>query len=129
MTKENDNKTMTNEHNFKVGDKVRVKSTDIEDIIIDMCNDNVFLKDNGYWSTNVLELVESQDRRTAFLTRLQSLLKEHNATIQAYMSGVDTTGLCIYFADENVAEADYKQNDTICEITADNIMDFDKEKL
>ena len=74
-----------------------------------------------------LEVVEPLDRRMAFLTRLQSLLKEYNATIQAYMSDVDTTRLCIYFADEDVAEADYKQNDTICEITADNIMDFDKE--
>ena len=94
----------------------------------DMCGCDLAVQCTAYSiSGEDLELVEPYDRRTAFLTRLQSLLKEHNATIQAYMSGVDTAGLCIYFADENVEEADYKQNDTICEITADNIMDFDKE--
>ena len=129
MTKEKND--MANEYNFKVGDRVRLK------------RDNTFIGtiiDVGFNSVNIVwdcepdeiyqqryENIEHIDRRTAFLTRLQSLLKEHNATIQAYMSDVDTAGLCIYFADENVEEADYKQNDTICEITADNIMDFDKE--
>ena len=119
---------MTNEHNFKVGDRVRLKGTDIEGTLKSIgtyyCH---FVSSDGYITSVALGNIEPYDRRTAFLTRLQSLLKEHNATIQAYMSGVDTTGLCIYFADENVEEVDYKQNDTICEIDADNIMDFDKE--
>lgn len=74
-----------------------------------------------------LELVEPLDRKPAFLTELRELLKSHNATIQSYMSGVDAVGLCIYFGDENIEEVDYQHNDTICEIDADNIMDFDKE--
>ena len=129
MTKEKND--MANEHNFKVGDRVRLKGDDAfvgtivdvglysADIVWDCEPREIYLQ--------AFDCIEHADRRTAFLTRLQSLLKEHNATIQAYMSGVDTTGLCIYFADENVAEADYKQNDTICEITVDNIMDFEKE--
>ena len=122
---------MTNEHNFKVGDKVRLKGDNsfigtivdvglyCADIKWDCEPDEIYLQS--------FDNIEHIDRRAAFLTRLQSLLKEHNATIQAYMSGVDTTGLCVYFADENTEEADYKQNDTICEVNSDNIMDFDKE--
>ena len=128
---------MTNKHNFKVGDKVRIKDLPLvnPDYVGRICEiasvsagAYITFKDcDSKWHPHVLELVEPYDRKTDFLQRLQLLLREYDATIQAYMSGVDTTGLCIYFADENVAEADYKQNDTICEITADNIMDFDKE--
>ena len=118
------------QHNFKVGDKVYMTyDPTISAIVTDVCDEgkyDYYVKEDGSGYTAGCHEYELLDAKTAFLTRLQSLLKEHNATIQAYMSGVDTMGLCIYFADENVAEADYKQNDTICEITADSIMDFDK---
>ena len=135
MTKEKND--MTNEHNFKVGDKVRIKDSPLvsPDYVGRICEiasvtagAHITFKDcDSIWNPDVLELVEPYDRRTAFLTRLQSLLREFDATIQAYMSVVDTAGLCIYFADKDVAEADYDQNNIICEITADNIMDFNKE--
>ncbi|MDE7345313.1 MAG: hypothetical protein K2N48_01070 [Muribaculaceae bacterium] len=129
MTKEKND--MTNEHNFKVGDRVAAEDAEYSGIVtaVDDMGCKVrfadgeelfFLKDILHHSD-----LPDYDRRTAFLTRLQSLLKEHNATIQAYRSGVDTVGLCISFGDKH--DIDYQQNDTICDVDADNIMDFDKD--
>ena len=132
MTRQNNNE-MTNGHNFKVGDRVAADDAEYSGIIIAVCDLGCKVRfadgEELFFLNDILHHSDlpDYDRRTAFLTRLQSLLKEHIATIQAYMSGVDTVGLCVYFGDENIEEVDYQYNDTICEISADNIMDFDKE--
>ncbi|MBD5173815.1 MAG: hypothetical protein HDT08_04170 [Bacteroidales bacterium] len=120
MTKEKND--MTNEHNFKAGDKVRVKCTDIEDIVIDVCNGNAFLKKGGYWNVKTLELVESLDRRTAFLTRLQSLMREFDAEIIFHCDYKQETLATSII----IGESEIRRNE-VYGVTADNIMDFDKE--
>lgn len=112
---------MTNQQNFKKGDRVRVKCTDIEDVIIDVLDNNAFLNNNGYWSVNVIELVEPTDRRTVFLRKLGALLKEFDAAIEPEYSSYSEVGIVsIIVGSECIVES----YDTI---TADNIMDFDKE--
>lgn len=134
---------MTNEHNFKVGDRVRFVGD------YDHYVERILEKDEEYAVTYVdsagncdlsvpctaysvsgedLELGEPYDRRTAFLTRLQSLLKEFDARIY----DEDCYRLYIDF-DIHIDKKgclDYQRivySDTSGEITADNIMDFDKE--
>lgn len=68
-----------------------------------------------------VEPIQPLDRRTAFLTRLQSLLREFDAAIEPEYSSYSEVGIVsIIVGSECVVES----YDTI---TADNIMDFDKE--
>ena len=123
MTKEKID--MTNEHNFKVGDYARIK-----------CNGRICrvdIADEGTGLVGVIEYpkyantysvadIESLDRRTAFLTRLQSLLREFDAEIIFhcdYKQEMLATSII-------VGESELRQNE-IYGVTADNIMDFDKE--
>lgn len=112
---------------FKIGDKVRVKSTDIEDIVIDVCNGNVFLKESGYWNMKTLELVEQLDRKTAFLTELQALLRKYDATIYGGLSETHNDDVIfVSVGDDDIA---YRNGygEEYANITADNIMEFGKE--
>lgn len=72
-----------------------------------------------------LEVVEPLDRRSAFLTCLQSLLKEFDAHIEP--CGCEIEGLSFVLKDNE--EIYYKMDDfsPMRNLTADNIMDFDKE--
>ncbi|WP_287136179.1 hypothetical protein, partial [Clavibacter sp.] len=72
-----------------------------------------------------VEPIQPLDRRTAFLTRLQSLLREFDAHIEP--CGCEIEGLSIVLKDNE--EIYYKMDDfsPMRNITADNIMDFDKE--
>lgn len=129
---------MTNEHNFKVGDRVAAedaKYSGIVTVVDDMeCKvrfadgeELFFLKDILHHSD-----LPDYDRRTAFLTRLQSLLREVDAEILVRGACDLHIDLCngntfdrIKFPLKNDGY------DTSCEdylnINADNITDFDKE--
>ena len=132
---------MTNEHNFKVGDKVVTKqyydidvngySTTIpigeEGVIEDVDDDELYVSFSGYGvfltlPASDVEPIQPFDRKTAFLRELQALLRKYDARIhdhdyyRLYIDlGIheDINPLdCIVFTDI---------------VTADNIMDFDKE--
>ena len=127
MTKEKND--MTNEYNFKVGDRVRLKGdyafvgtiVDVglysADIIWDCEPNEIYLQ--------AFDCIEHIDRRTAFLTRLQSLLREFDAHIEP--CGCEIEGLSIVLKDNE--EVYYKMDDfsPMRNLTADNIMDFDKD--
>ena len=123
MTKEKND--MTNEHNFKVGDRVRLKGNDAfvgtivdiglysADILWDCDPDEIYLQ--------AFDCIEHIDRRSAFLTRLQSLLREFDAEIGD--SGIRfLKGMEITFGTDT-PRIRYNH----CTINADNIMDFDME--
>ncbi|MBD5367290.1 MAG: hypothetical protein HDR82_09905 [Bacteroides sp.] len=129
MTKEKND--MTNEHNFKVGDRVRLKGdyafvgtiVDVglysADIIWDCEPNEIYLQ--------AFDCIEHIDRRTAFLTRLQSLLREFEATLVAHKTDMPVS---VYFKDNEAPSASIgKEINKGCGVvvTADNIMDFDKE--
>ena len=124
MTKEKND--MTNEHNFKVGDRVRLKGNDAfvgtivdiglysADILWDCDPDEIYLQ--------AFDCIEHIDRRTAFLTRLQSLLREFGAEIE--INSYYETAACLSLWLNK--ECAFKNKEARM-ITADNIMDFDKE--
>lgn len=141
---------MTNEQNFKKGDRVRyigkhrchvetdidpketytVKNVKDDEVIIDVPSEGVMcVKD--------LELVESCDRRTSFLRELQSLLCKYDANI-SYDTQCEKFE--IYFCDGfKIVDRIYypleypdfyeDEDDYIgyLNLDANNIMDFDKD--
>ena len=128
---------MTNEHNFKVGDKVRnthngelgriTSATNDTDGDVDGCD---VLFDDGieeWMSVYEIELVEDTpcDRKTAFLRELQALLRKHDAHMEP--CGCEIEGLSIMLKDNE--EIYYKMDDfsPMRNLTADNIMDFNKD--
>lgn len=147
---------MTNEQNFKVGDKVRTKRSHTiilcgyegiiaigdEGIVRDMAEDtlDVYFPEHGVILTSKfsdVELVTPLDRRTAFLRELQALLRKYDAEI-SYDTQCEKFE--IYFCDgfkivDNIFYplqypefVDY-EDDYIgyLNLDADNIMDFVKE--
>ena len=118
---------MTNEHNFKVGDRVYVAyDPTISAIVTDVCHEakyDYYVKENGSEFTTGCHEYELLDAKTAFLTRLQSLLREFEARINDH----DGYKLYIDFGIHGEGSERIVYSDTEGEITADNIMDFDKE--
>ena len=143
MTKEKND--MTNEHNFNVGDKVATMKP--YDIVINCIATTIPIGKEG-----VIEKVDGEELlvyfpaydcalalmanevgpikpvdycKPAFLTRLQSLLREFDAHIEP--CGCEIEGLSIVLKDNE--EVYYKMDDysPMRNLTADNIMDFDKE--
>lgn len=127
---------MTNKHNFKKGDRVKIEIPgicDIGEIIGENAigGYNVKCGENYHYGVSEAYLEPtSLDRRTAFLTRLQSLLKEFDARISADAEGsycgddIKSVSVIINVGDECM---EYDMTDCDAVITADNIMDFDKE--
>ena len=135
---------MTTEHNFKVGDKVAVKrsytliANGYENIIpmgevgiVENVDGEELLVDfPGYFCALTLNIADVEpiqplDRRTAFLTELQALLRKYDAHIEP--CGDEIEGLSIVLKDNE--EVYYKMGEfsPMRNLTADNIMDFDKE--
>ena len=69
-----------------------------------------------------LEVVEPLDHRTAFLTRLQSLLREFDAEIIFHCDNKQET-----IATSIIVGKSESRRNEVYGVTADNIMDFDKE--
>lgn len=75
-----------------------------------------------------LELVEPLDRKTAFLRELQALMRKYDAEICGGLSDISEEDVVFILVD-NKDKVKYLNgtSDTYAHITADNIMDFDKE--
>ena len=133
---------MTNEHNIKVGDRVAVKRsytliangyenvvpTGEVGIVENVDGEELLVECPAYYCALALmasdvEPIQPLGRRTAFLTRLQSLLREFDARINDH----DGYKLYIDFGIHGEGSERIVYSDTEGEITADNIMDFDKE--
>lgn len=140
---------MSEQKKFKVGDRVRFTRKDCHWIETSIHNgdEGVVIGDgSGYFpnsvdvnfsgvsdeiSVNDLELVESYDPTTDFLTRLQSLLREFDAEIRfveddyspaiIFMGHKDETTRFGKFVDGVVLYSNHG-----C-ISADSVMDYDKE--
>lgn len=119
---------MTNEYNFKVGDRVQVRPDYTIGEIIEISGDPTNLRycvkfDTGICASyykNEIKLVDDKpyDRRTAFLTELQALLRKYDARIEPYFSVcADIPSIDLYFGNDCVESWDRP-------VTADNIMDF-----
>lgn len=139
---------------FNVGDRVRVKNPDWERHF-DCGNDigaltnediGVVKGEASYWnglievsfldgfvcldfSEDELELVASSDPKTAFLTELKELLEKYDVEIIAHIGEDNTTNKdkpLIYIQIRGEV-LNYERGCDYCDITANNIMDYDKE--
>lgn len=110
---------------FKVGDKVMFKGNGESHVIIGI-NDEGLYRVSGSCGCFGAQYLEHYDRKTAFLTELQELLRKYDARI--YDGDLYAIHIEIGYHDTKSEQADYlfyqSGND---EINADNIMDFDKE--
>ena len=113
---------MVNEHNLKEGDRVTLAGDTNAIGTIRYVGKKTCIVDFGMGDSAVgYKDIEPLDHRTAFLTRLQLLLREFDAAIDQEYSSYSEVGIVsIIIGSECVVES----YDTI---TADNIMDFDKE--
>ena len=95
----------------------------------DMCGCDLAVQCTAYSvSGEDLELVEPYDRRTAFLTRLQSLLREFDAKICGGLSDISEKDVVfILIGGNDRVKYLNGSSDTYAHINADNIMDFNKE--
>lgn len=72
--------------------------------------------------------VEDSEIKAAFLTRLQELLATFDASIEAAGEGKDSATIDIYFNDKQlIYSEDWNDNEFICKITAENIVNYDKD--
>lgn len=125
---------MSNEQDFKVGDKVLIPPYYTIGKIIAICGSPADLHycvkfDTGicaYYYKDELKLVDENpyDRRTAFLTELQALLHKYDAEIEVEQTGYDSMPNIVLYTDGGKDSAYYS---TRVGLTADNIMEFDKE--
>ena len=115
---------MTNEYNFKVGDRAYINNNGICTI--------VGIDDKKWFPVEIERADGSRSRfgrdsledvKTAFLTRLGALLKEFDARIYDH----DDYRLYIDLVIHGDMSERIVYSDTEGEIDADNIMDFDKE--
>ncbi|MBD5178117.1 MAG: hypothetical protein HDT00_00250 [Bacteroidales bacterium] len=127
---------MSKECEFKVGDSIKNCQAGLHGIVVGFVgNRHVQIKAPEAdiyttWDIADCEIVKAYDRRMAFLTRLQSLLREFDAF---FMFGLDNNGrpsIGIKTGDKFIiarADKDEKGDYEDIWITANNIMDFDKE--
>lgn len=72
--------------------------------------------------------VEDSEIKAAFLTRLQELLATFDASIEAAGEGTDSATIDIWFNDKQlIYSEDWNDNEHICKITAENIVNYDKD--
>ena len=126
MTQQNNNTTMTTRHNFKRGDRVMLKGDDTflgtiidvgfksASIVWDCEPDEIYLQ--------AYERIEHIDRRTAFLTRLQLLLREFDAEIVFHCNHKQET-----LATSIIVGKSESCRNEVYGVNSTNIMDFDKE--
>ena len=127
---------MSKECEFKVGDSIKNCQAGLLGIVVGFVgNRHVQIKAPEAdiyttWDIADCEIVKAYDRRMAFLTRLQSLLREFDASISADAEGSycgdDIKSVSVII---NVGDECFEYDVTDCDvvINADNIMDFDKE--
>lgn len=134
---------MTKEYNFKVGDYVRVKDSSRTGNIVDInvcmdwqeCKHIIYTIRGSYPDREPfifcefeynLESTEIGESKTAFITRLQSLLSQYGASFVAHKTDIPVS---VYFNNNeapfiSIGEEINKGCGVV--VTADNIMDFDK---
>ena len=126
MTKEKND--MTNEYSFKVGDRVTLAGDTNAVGTIRYVGKETCIVDFGMGDSTVgYKDIQPLDRRTAFLTRLQSLLREFDASFIAHKTDMPVS---VYFKGNVTPAASIgKEINKGCGVVvkAGYIMDFDKE--
>lgn len=116
---------------FEIGDRAIYKPDNYVGTINGIDRDTdvySILYDDGeerYVHENDLEFVNP---KAVFLTRLQELLATFDASIEAAGEGTDSATIDIYINDKQlIYSEDWNDNEFICKITAENIVNYDKD--
>lgn len=117
---------------FEIGDRVIYKPQNYVGTICGLCQcSNIYTilcDDDGNRYSVIEEDIEFANPRAAFLTRLQELLATFDASIEAAGEGTDSATIDIYFNDKQlIYSEDWNDNEFICKITAENIVNYDKD--
>lgn len=116
------------EKKFNVGDRVRLKSNgSIVDVVIAKDGWIGYDENRRIAGSCPMEEVEPISPKTAFLTRLQSLLREFDAEIEYHIGSDDKSDYSEYPAITIGRERLTYDNCDGASLTSDNIMDYDKE--
>lgn len=120
------------ESKFKVGDRVRLK-TNGNIVRVDLIKDGwiAYIEDRRITGTCRMEEAEPIDSKTAFLSELKGLLAKYDAVINVSWNDYFDTAeapridMAVQFKGSNRG---ISFDDVLgCSITADSIMDYDKE--
>ena len=108
---------------FKAGDRVRLKGNGaIVTVVIAKDGWIAYDENRRIGGACPMEEAEPIDSKTAFLSELKGLLEKYGAEIELLSYDLDTTQLGIT---SNDFEVEYPID--VQQITAKNIMDYDKE--
>lgn len=119
---------MTN-NEFKIGDRVASEDAKYSGIVTAVCDMGCKVRfadgEELYFQKDILHHSDlpDYDRKTAFLTELQALLRKYDACIYDY----EQYKLCIDIGDEDISWTWGNKPYSQSFLTADNIMDFNKE--
>lgn len=115
---------------FEIGDRVRYNELEAVVVGFDAESKRYSIQyeddDDKYCVKE--DWIEFANPRTAFLTRLQELLATFDARIEAAGEGTDSATIDICFNDNQlIYSEDWNDNEHICKITAENIVNYDKD--
>lgn len=113
---------------FEIGDRVRYNELEAVVVGIDAESKRYSIQyeddDDKYCVKE--DWIEFANPRATFLTRLQELLATFDASIEAAGEGTDSATIDIYFNDKQlIYSEDWNDNEFICKITAENIVNYD----
>ena len=116
---------------FEIGDRVRYN--ELEGVIVGIDAESkrysIQYEDDDDKYCVKEDWIEFANPRAAFLTRLQELLATFDASIEAAGEGTDSATIDIYFNDKQlIYSEDWNDNEFICKITAENIVNYDKDR-
>lgn len=113
---------------FKAGDRVRSKFYGIVGSVIDVDTDGYIIEPDHVEEMWIAEEdAEAYDRKTDFLTRLSELMREFDAEIEYHIGSDEKSDYSEYYAITIGRERLTYDNCEGASLTADNIMDYDKE--
>lgn len=122
------------EKKFNVGDKVTYRPDDMQGEITAVHSRGLYgvkyPDDDDSFTVNEADL-EFADPKTAFMTRLQSLLREFDAEIRFLESDTSPAIVFMGHKDEKTRFGEFIDGVVLyskhCELSSDTIMDYDKE--
>lgn len=119
---------MSEQKKFNIGDRVRSKFYGIVGTVIDVDTDGYIINPDHVEEMWIAEEdAEAYDRKTDFLARLSELLREFDAEIEYHIGSDEKSDYSEYYAITIGRERLSYDNCEGASLTADNLMDYDKE--
>ena len=119
---------MSEQKKFNIGNRVRSKFYGIIGTVIDVDADGYIINPDHVEEMWIAEEdAEAYDRKTDFLARLSELLREFDAEIEYHIGSDEKSDYSEYYAITIGRERLSYDNCEGASLTADNLMDYDKE--